>query len=143
MEEFDENGPITVNYELIANDDNMPPFLRSLAFDVRKCTYMRPGDFFRKARDADIDYIMESLDAANYEGADEDENVTNVILLAIMLSTAEGVEIKDEEDVHERTNQLAVMTAMTSLARKGLIRVYYENMSFGEDMGDKLVAEKI
>ena len=143
MKDFDENAPFTVNYEVIANDDSMPPFLRSLAFDVRKSTYMRPGDFFKKARDSDIEYIMESLDAASFDDAGEDENVTNVILLAIMLSSAEGVEIRNEDDMHQRTNQLAMMAAMTSLARKGLIRVYYENMSFGEDMGDKLVAEKI
>lgn len=135
--------PFTINYELIANNDTMPPFLRLLAYDVKNNTYMRPGDFFKKARDNDIEYIMESIDAASEDDAGENEDVTNVILLALMLCAAEGVEINGEEEISNLTGQLAMMAAMTSLARKGLIRVYYENMSFGSDMGDKLVAEKL
>jgi hypothetical protein len=30
-----------------------------------------------------------------------------------------------------------------SLKRKGLVRIFYENISFGEDMGEKVVVEKI
>jgi hypothetical protein len=29
------------------------------------------------------------------------------------------------------------------LKRKGLVRIFYENISFGEDMGEKVVVEKI
>jgi hypothetical protein len=32
---------------------------------------------------------------------------------------------------------------MVSLARKGFVKVHYENMSFGEDMGQKIVVERI
>jgi hypothetical protein len=30
-----------------------------------------------------------------------------------------------------------------SLKRKGLVKVYYENISFGDDMGEKIIVEKI
>jgi hypothetical protein len=29
------------------------------------------------------------------------------------------------------------------LARKGLVKVFHENMSFGDEMGDKTIVEKL
>jgi len=36
-----------------------------------------------------------------------------------------------------------MMIAGTVLARKGMIKVNYENLSFNDDMGDKVVFEPI
>jgi hypothetical protein len=45
--------------------------------------------------------------------------------------------------VTDRANQLISFLIIVSLERKGLVKVHYENMSFGDDMGDKIVVERI
>jgi hypothetical protein len=47
------------------------------------------------------------------------------------------------EDITENVNYFGVCITCVSLARKGLVRVYYDNMSFGRDHGDKVLVEKI
>jgi hypothetical protein len=61
-----------------------------------------------------------------------------------MLATAEGLDSANDLQVFiDRSNQLTGFIIIESLKRKGLVRVYYENMSFGEEHGDKVVVEKI
>jgi len=45
--------------------------------------------------------------------------------------------------VQNRVSQLIAFLAVESLARKGLVKSYPQNMSFGEDMAKKVIAERI
>jgi exosortase/archaeosortase len=60
-----------------------------------------------------------------------------------MLSRAEGLISEDDDDLTRKINQFMVMVTMESLYRKGLIKLYHENMSFGKDVQHRVVAEKI
>ena len=60
-----------------------------------------------------------------------------------MLGRAEDIHSENDDDLMHRVNQFMVMITCETLARKGLVKVYYENMSFGEDAGHRVVVKKI
>ena len=80
----------------------------------------------------------------NEISADEDHpNFEEMILISEMLAAAEGTNMGGTPEVHQRLNLFITWLVFESLKRKGLVKIYYENISFGEDMGDKIIVEKI
>jgi hypothetical protein len=45
--------------------------------------------------------------------------------------------------IQKQMSMLLSLITFESLARKGIVRVYHENFTLGDDMADKLVVEKI
>jgi hypothetical protein len=45
--------------------------------------------------------------------------------------------------IQNRVSQLIAFLAVESLARKGLVKSHPHNMSFGEEMAKKIIAERI
>jgi len=56
---------------------------------------------------------------------------------------AEGTACTSEDEFISYISSFKMMIAGTVLARKGMIKVNYENLSFNDDMGDKVVFEPI
>ena len=46
-------------------------------------------------------------------------------------------------EITKHTNAMVMFIAMEGLYRKGLVKLYHEHMSFGDDAGDKIVVERI
>lgn len=135
-EEFDEDGTFTVNIHRVAQDKEVLTLVRLLATQLIATPYLRVGDFFKNLSDDDLEILNEISDE-NHEQFD------NLLLIAEMLATGEGLDHGTMDVIHERMNQLLMFIAMEGLHRKQLVRVYHENMSFGDDMGSKIVVEKI
>lgn len=137
MDEF-KDGPIAIFYDKVIKCKDFLPLTRTLAMDLSESGYMRPGDFLRAMADSDVDAL---LDIADNEG---NPRLEEILLIAEMLATGEGLEqSKDAEQVTERINSFCGFLAIEGLRRKGLVKVYYENISFGEDFGDKIIVEKL
>lgn len=138
MEDFDEFGSYTVNYDKVVNSTDCLAVTRLLAASVIKNPYMKVGDFFQNISDADLKTLVEIADD------NEIENFDDFCLIGEMLAAAEGLPPSDSiEDVQTRMSQTISFVIVESLARKKLVKVYYENMSFGEDMAKKLLVEKL
>jgi hypothetical protein len=60
-----------------------------------------------------------------------------------MLSRAEGVPSQSVEEITENVNYFSACITCVSLERKGFVRVYYDNMSFGTEQGDKILVERL
>ena len=134
---FENDGSFFINYERVLHQDSFLPITRLLAADLIKKQYMSCGDFFKGLS-------LDSLSELNDIAADENNShFEEIILISEMLAAAEGVIVGGISEVHERLGMFMTWLVMVSLNRKGLIKVYYENISFGEDMKDKIVAEKI
>jgi hypothetical protein len=77
----------------------------------------------------------------------EDENndhFDELLLISEMLARAEGLEAAEsEEQSVKRLKILMSILAVEGLYRRGLIRAYRENYSFGEDMMNKVVAKRL
>ena len=135
--EFDYEG-FHLNYEAIAKNKKALAVTRLLATDLMTNGYINVGNFIREMSDAD-------LKALTHNAEDDAENqYEDLMLVSEMLATGEGCECSNsDEQFEERTNQLLNYLVIESLHRKGLVKCYHENLSFNEDMGDKIVVEKI
>lgn len=123
----------------VVKDKKMMSVTRLLAAELMDTPYKTVGQFFQDLSDTDLETILDIVET-NGEG----ERYGELLLITHMLNGAEGFTQFDNLDrITERVNQFAVYTVVTSLHRKGLVKVHFENMSFGEDMKEKVLVEKI
>ena len=133
---FDFDFPFKINYEKLLKTKDILPMVRLLAADLMKNPYMTIGTYLQKARDSDLQLILESSED------DEDERLCDILLMAEMLAKAEGVETDSIEDIHNHLNAFITLVAVASLERKGLIDADYDVMSFGEEFAHHTIAKR-
>ena len=126
--------------EKIIESDKLLPVTKSVAKMLMRNPYTSLGKFFKKLSDENLQVLMEIIDEGDSEF---NEGMEDVVLMTEMLSRAEGVPSQCIEDITENVNYFGACITCVSLARKGLVRVYYDNMSFGKDQGEKILVEKI
>jgi hypothetical protein len=143
---FDDLGEegFCINLQEIAMSDWVAPTIRLLAMDLQKKTYMSLGEFFSKLSDNSV----AELQVLAERGFDDADNIKNldmqqVMILSLLLAGAEGTQNFDIRIIQKQMSMLLSLITFESLARKGLVRVYHENFTLGDDMADKLVVEKI
>ena len=135
-DDFDFNFPMEINYEKVLNTNSILPMVRLLAADLMKNPYMTIGAFLQRARNDDLQLILEASED------EEDERLSDILLMAEMLAKAEGVETDSIEDVYKHLNSFITLAAVASLERKGLILADYDVMSFGEEFAHSTIAKR-
>ena len=135
--DFENSHP---DMEKIIGSDKLLPITKSVAKMLMRNPYTSLGKFFKKLSDENLEILMEIIDEGDSEFND---GLEDVVLMTEMLSRAEGVPSQSVEDITENVNYFGACVTCVSLARKGLVRVYYDNMSFGTDSGDKIIVERI
>lgn len=129
--------PLSLNLESLSKDKNQLPFIRIFALDLIDNPYKTIGSFFTSLSNYDLATILNLIEV------EEDTAIKTVILLAEMLAQSEGLASQNLDQLTYRTNTLSTYIVLESLYRKGLIKLYHENMSFGEEYDDRIIAEKI
>jgi hypothetical protein len=135
--EFEE-GPFNIRYDNVMKQKDFLPITRTLAIDLSESGYIRPGDFLKALTDSDVNALLQI--------AEDEENprLEEILLISEMLATGEGLEqSKNADGVRHRMNAFCAFLAIEGLSRKGLVKVYHENISFGEDFGNKLIVEML
>jgi hypothetical protein len=136
--EFDEDGgEFSINYHKVLHQETFLPITRLLAADLIKSQYMSIGDFIKSLKDNSLEELNEISEDENHPNFEE------MILITEMLAAAEGTNLGGTPEVHQRLNMFMTWLIFESLKRKGLVKIHYENLSFGDDMADKIVVEKI
>jgi hypothetical protein len=138
MENEDEDQTFSVNYAKVAGEKSLLSVTRLLANELLTNPYMTIGDFLKGLNASDLELLVNVID----EGANH-SNFEDLLLIAEMLANAEGLENGTLDVFTERTNQLTTFIVCESLYRKGLVKLHHENMSFGEDMKDKIIVERL
>ena len=137
MDEFDV-GAYQLNWEGIANEKNNLVVTRLLAKQLMENPYIVVGTFIKEMSDSDLYALNAKLDT------DNEDKYNDLLLMSEMLATGEGCDSsKSVEGFAERMRQLMSLLLCESLSRKGLVKVNYDNMSFHDDMLDKIIVEKI
>ena len=126
--------------EKIIDAEGLLPVTKSVAKMLMRNPYTSLGKFFTKLSDENLEVLMEIVEEGNSEF---NGGIEDIVLMTEMLSRAEGVPSGSIEEITENVNYFGVCVTCVSLARKGLVRVYYDNMSFGKDYGDKVIVERI
>jgi len=130
-----------LNYKVISESESICPTIRLLAIDLQKSPYLSVGDWIRSLSPRSFEEINELAQAEDEESFEMEQ----MLLLTLMLSHAEGTNLPND-DMEGMNRQLAVLRqliVMCSLEKKGFVRCHYENFTLGEDMGDRIVVEKI
>jgi hypothetical protein len=127
-----------LKYDNIIKEKSFLSITRMLAADMTKNPYMTVGDFFKNTSDSDIQHLIKIIDIG-----DRHENFGDLMLISIMLASAEGCEGSNLEEYTTHLNLFANFVVIESLSRKGLVKVRRENMSFGDDLRNAIIAEKL
>ncbi len=135
--DFENSHP---DMEKIIESDKLLPVTKSVARMLMRNPYTSLGKFFTKLSDENLQTLSEIIEEGDTEFND---GMEDIVLMTEMLSRAEGVPSQSIEDVTENVSYFGACITCVSLARKGLVRVYYDNMSFGRDQGDKVLVEKL
>ncbi len=135
-----------INYDNVIECKECLGVTRLLAADLKVNPYMTVGHFLKNISNADLKILNDIVE--NHSGIEEDDEVTDpaladLVLIAEMLGRAEDVHSETDEDLMKRVNHFMIMITCENLARKGLVKVFYENMSFGDDAGHRMVVQKI
>lgn len=126
----------SVNYDNIARHKDLSNTTRVLAMDLIENPYIVVGDYFKGLSDSSLQELLEIINR------EDEDAISETLLLSEMLSRAEGVE-NGLDDMGRNVGMMRMFVSGVSLARKGLIKVHYEHMTFGDDCGDKILFEKI
>jgi len=145
-EEYEDESPFEINYDNVISCKDCLSITRILAVDLKENPYMSVGLFLKNISNSDLKILSDIVDQ-NFNIDDDDEvsdpSLADVVLIAEMLSRAEGIISNSDEELMQKVNQFMMYISVESLRRKGLVRVYHENMSFGEDAEKRVVVEKI
>jgi len=138
------NNEFLISFKNVCEDNTMLPTTRLLAVDIIKNGYINVGDFFKNMPESDLQSYLHMVDEIHNENVDAG---AEVLLLSEMLAIGEGLEIgfnpNEPKTMQARLSQLIMFLSCESLARKGLVKLYRENMSFGEDIDNKPFVEKL
>ena len=122
-----------INLEKIQEYPNILAVTKLLALKLQKNPYMKVGNFLSNLSDADLKTLVD-ID-------DNDPHMEDILMMSFLLARAEGVENGTVELITRHTSMLRNFIAVESLYRKGLVEIYHDNLSFGEEDGDKIIAE--
>jgi hypothetical protein len=145
MEDDFFKGTFSVNLDEVIKSATYSSIVKMLALQIKQNSYLTVGDFFRKLSDNDLESLVDAIEEANLadeESYEESSQVDDLILLALMLSQAEGGAEEDIDEVYQKINCLCMLAVTTSLHRKGLVEVYYENFSLQQDANENIIAKR-
>ncbi len=138
-ENEDANFPFEINHDKIMNGEDMMNVTVDCCRLIKKQSYVTVGEFLNSIMTSDLQEAIDVIDAG--EG---DDRLGQFILISEMLARSEGLEASEDFDtLHTRMQTLVNYMVIESLARKGLVKAYRENMSFGDDMAKAIVVERI
>lgn len=132
------NEIMGINLKKVAAPDT--PFsaiVKMTAVKLMKNPYMTLGDFFKGLTNNDLTALNFMVDMVATDGQCQED----LVLLTEMLSRAEGTETADPREGALNVSYFCNLVTITSLYRKGLVDVVFENMSFGQDMRHKPVVQ--
>jgi len=135
---MNEDTGFHVNYANIITEKSLLSVTRLLAGDMSKNPYMTVGDFFKNITDGDLDTLGKIIDKG-----EQHKNFEDIMLISMMLAAAEGCGPSHIDQYVSHFNQFSMFVACEALFRKGIVKLYRENMSFGEDLKDAIIVEKL
>lgn len=141
MEDFDDDDMFHVNYGVIAADTKMSVISRTLAKDIMERGYMTVGMFFENLADRDVDQLLDMVEEANRD--EETLALKELAVIAMMLYQAEGGADISVDLLDVLLRAIRMLVVVTSLDRKGMVKAYYNNYSFNEDMAAEVIATRI
>lgn len=142
--EFKDEG-FNLNYGNIAAAEWLCPTIRLTALDLQKNPYISVGDWFRKLSINSLNELQEISERA-FEDPNNPDNtdIEQMMILAMMLALAEGTDdLGNMDHMKKQLSKIIMLVTIVALERKGLVRIWYNNMTLGADMQGVPLVEKL
>ena len=119
-----------LDFNKIYENNTVSSITKSLAHTIQQYGYYSIGDFFKSLSDEDLTTINDW-----FEIRDREEEI---LLLVLLLSKGEATECNDLDMLVDRFTKLGIFATSEALYRKGLVDLFHDKLSFGEDMYDEV-----
>lgn len=128
-----------INLNKAATSPNMSAIVRQTARQIldNKTGYFKPGSWLQTLSACDLYMLIGAMEMMT--DSETDPLSEQAVALAVLLSQGEGVEIV--VDMLPRVAYLIQLLLMESLARKGYIEMFYDNVSFDDGARDLEIAK--
>jgi hypothetical protein len=126
--------------------DKFRGYVQTIYNMMRLSEYVTTGEYFMNLYDEDLDELLQSIEEITVPvGLENPVSVENVMMLTIMLRTAEGIPDMSEEDLHTSMGIVCTYAAMEKLARMGQVEIFHENMCVvvDEQTSKRIIVRKI
>lgn len=131
---------LTVNIDR-SDPEKFPGYVQTIYNMMRLSDYVTTGEYFMNLYDEDLQDLLQSIEKVTVPAGFEDPiSVESIMMLTILLRTAEGLPDMSEEDLHTSMGIVCTYAAIESLARMGQIEVFHQNMCVA---GDELANQKM
>lgn len=139
-DDFDIDGSFNVNLDKILASKDMLAITKLTALEAKTSGYLTVGYFLQRLSDDDLNELLAICEDSKNE---TNERLGEILLITEILAVSEGIEPGNLSEITKRMNTFIVLMTIESLNRKGLVKVYHNNMSLGDDAGSKIIVEKI
>ena len=114
----------TVNYDQILDSQDICDLIKTAATRMQSNPYCTLPRFIQAFRDDELQEFVELI------GDPNDPNLKEPVLLTIILTQAEGMEITDETEFAVFVDYVIFIMVTESLRRKKLVTIDYSKISF-------------
>jgi hypothetical protein len=122
-----------LNLNAIINSHSAWALNKQLATKLSIAGNFTVESFFNTLSDDDLKFLADAIANTDYN----DHAAAELFLMMMLLSMGEGLDIEDDDSLNKRFDALLAFITLESLARKGLVELRRENMSFGDDMAQE------
>lgn len=133
-----------INLKNVSIDQRFPAIVRLTAIDLLNSDgYFSWGRWIESLSASDLAYLQ-SLTELDLNDPINETAVQSLILLTEMLAQAEGIDLdyNDASPTVDRMNWFSAVLAIEGLHRKGLVKVFYENLTM-DSMDTSKIAQLI
>lgn len=147
-EEFDPNGEFSIDLNSVQKSKNVMAVVRNLALEMKERPYITLNEFLENISDSDLRMLIDKIDENmihTMENGDESfsKGFEDVMLLSLLMTSAEGLQIGDIDQVQDKLNRFILCLTCESLHRKGVVKFHRQFATLGNEMDQKILVETL
>lgn len=128
--------PIEINYQKLITDSTLPVAIRMLAAKLNITPMMLVGEYFKNISDEELQSLRQLT-------VDPDESMPELLLLTIMLTSAEGTSALEDDELYDHIKTTLVFITTSVLDRFNLVEAFYDKFSYGHEMLHEVIARPL
>ena len=132
-----ERGVLNIDVVLAAKEVAAP--IKLLAMRAKSGDYIVPGKYFQELNDFDLAQLVNLADMCNFN----EMALFNMVCLTEILSSFEGFPALSDQEARDNVGMIVIVLTSMMLARKGLCKVHYDNISFSGSADNDTIVELI
>lgn len=128
--------PMSINYDKVIMRKEYSSATRLLAAQLRGNPMMLVSSFYKELSDNEL----EELRVVSEHSIEDEISASEIILLTLMLTSAEGTSALTEEELHRQMIATKIFITTAYLHRYGLATANFDSFSYGSDMENEVIA---